>query len=127
MATDPSIIGSVLAFLVAIGILIAVHEYGHYIVGRCCNMKVLRFSIGFGKPLLRRVAGADRTEYVVAAVPSGSELRFCPRGLRSIFCSPSLPIGRCSCTACPQRCPRSAMWRRTLTRSARALRSATGF
>ena len=76
MTTDPSIIGSVLAFLVAIGILIAVHEYGHYIVGRCCNMKVLRFSIGFGKPLLRRVAGADRTEYVVAAVPLGGYVRF---------------------------------------------------
>lgn len=76
MSTDPSIIGSAIAFVVAISILIAVHEYGHYIVGRWCNMKVLRFSIGFGKPLLRRVAGPDRTEYVVAAIPLGGYVRF---------------------------------------------------
>ena len=71
-----SIIGSAVAFVVAISILIAVHEYGHYIVGRWCNMKVLRFSIGFGKPLLRRVAGPDRTEYCVAAIPLGGYVRF---------------------------------------------------
>ena len=71
-----SIIGSAVAFVIAISILIAVHEYGHYIVGRWCNMKVLRFSIGFGKPLLRRVAGPDRTEYVVAAIPLGGYVRF---------------------------------------------------
>ena len=71
-----SILGSAVAFVIAISILIAVHEYGHYIVGRWCNMKVLRFSIGFGKPLLRRVAGADRTEYVVAAIPLGGYVRF---------------------------------------------------
>ena len=44
--------GSILWFIVAISVLVAVHEYGHYIVGRWCGMKVLRFSIGFGKPAL---------------------------------------------------------------------------
>ena len=46
---------SLLAFIVAISILVAVHEYGHYIVGRWTGMKVLRFSIGFGKPIWTRI------------------------------------------------------------------------
>jgi regulator of sigma E protease len=45
---------NLLAFIVAISVLVAVHEFGHYIVGRLCGMKVLRFSIGFGKPVLMR-------------------------------------------------------------------------
>ena len=52
---------NLLAFIVAISVLVAVHEFGHYIVGRWCGMKVLRFSIGFGKPIWMRVAGKDRT------------------------------------------------------------------
>jgi len=70
-------ISYILAFVVAISILVAVHEYGHYIVGRWCGMKVLRFSIGFGKPvLMRRGAAPDRTEYCVSAVPLGGYVRF---------------------------------------------------
>ena len=50
------------AFLVAIGILVAVHEFGHYWVAKKLGFKVLRFSIGFGKPLLTRIGkDADRT------------------------------------------------------------------
>ncbi len=71
-----SILGSVLAFIVAISILVAVHEYGHYIVGRWCGMKVLRFSIGFGKPIWRRSAGPDATEYCISAIPLGGYVRF---------------------------------------------------
>ena len=53
-----------LDFLVAIGILVAVHEFGHYWVAKKLGFKVLRFSIGFGKPLLTYVGhDADRTEY----------------------------------------------------------------
>jgi regulator of sigma E protease len=62
------------AFLVAIGILIAVHEYGHFWVARRLGFKVLRFSIGFGKPLLRRV-GKDGVEYVLAAIPLGGYVK----------------------------------------------------
>ncbi len=70
-------VNSLLAFIVAISILVAVHEYGHYIVGRWTGMKVLRFSIGFGKPLWTRVgAGEDRTEYCVSAIPLGGYVRF---------------------------------------------------
>jgi regulator of sigma E protease len=67
---------SLLAFVVAISVLIAIHEYGHYIVGRWAGMKVLRFSIGFGRPIWRRVSGPDRTEYCVSAIPLGGYVRF---------------------------------------------------
>jgi regulator of sigma E protease len=64
------------AFLVAIGILVAVHEFGHYWVAKKLGFKVLRFSIGFGKPLLMRVGGdPDRTEYCVAAIPLGGYVK----------------------------------------------------
>ena len=64
------------AFLFAIGILVAVHEFGHYWVAKKLGFKVLRFSIGFGKPLLMRVGkDADRTEYCVAAIPLGGYVK----------------------------------------------------
>ncbi len=65
-----------LAFIVAISILVAVHEYGHYIVGRRLGMKVLRFSIGFGKPIWTWVRGEDRTEYCISSIPLGGYVRF---------------------------------------------------
>jgi regulator of sigma E protease len=64
------------AFLVAISILVAVHEFGHYWVAKKLGFKVLRFSIGFGKPLLTRVGrDADRTEYCLAAIPLGGYVK----------------------------------------------------
>ena len=66
-----------LYFIIAISVLVAIHEYGHYIVGRWCGMKVLRFSIGFGKPILTWTSrDRDRTEYCVSAVPLGGYVRF---------------------------------------------------
>jgi regulator of sigma E protease len=64
------------AFLVAIGILVAVHEFGHYWVAKKLGFKVLRFSIGFGKPLLTRVGNdRDRTEYCLSAIPLGGYVK----------------------------------------------------
>src|ERR1700729_3312567 len=64
------------AFLVAISILVAVHEFGHYWVAKKLGFKVLRLSIGFGKPLYTRVGkDADRTEYCVAAIPLGGYVK----------------------------------------------------
>ena len=63
------------SFLVALAILIAVHEFGHFWVARKLGVKVLRFSIGFGKPLLRRVGRSDGTEYVLAAIPLGGYVK----------------------------------------------------
>jgi len=64
------------SFLVAIGILVAVHEFGHYWVAKKLGFKVLRFSVGFGKPLAMRVGkDADRTEYCIAAIPLGGYVK----------------------------------------------------
>jgi regulator of sigma E protease len=62
------------AFIVALGVLIVVHEYGHYLVARLCGVKVLRFSVGFGRPLLTR-RGREGTEWVIAAVPFGGYVK----------------------------------------------------
>jgi regulator of sigma E protease len=64
-----------LAFIVAIALLIAVHEYGHYRVAVACGVKVLRFSIGFGKPLLRWQSKTSGTEFVLALFPLGGFVR----------------------------------------------------
>jgi regulator of sigma E protease len=64
-----------LAFLVAVGLLVTVHEFGHYWVARRLGFKVLRFSIGFGKPLWKRVAGVDRTEYAISPIPLGGYVK----------------------------------------------------
>ncbi|MCW3174141.1 sigma E protease regulator RseP [Shewanella subflava] len=58
------------SFIIALGILITVHEYGHFWVARKCGVKVEKFSIGFGKAIWRKV-GQDGTEYVVALIPLG--------------------------------------------------------
>jgi regulator of sigma E protease len=63
-----------LAFVVAIGVLVSVHEYGHYWVARRLGFKVLRYSIGFGRPLLKRT-GRDGIEYVLAAIPLGGYVK----------------------------------------------------
>jgi regulator of sigma E protease len=63
------------AFIVALGVLIVVHEYGHYLVARLCGVKVLRFSVGFGKPLFVKRIGSDQTEWVIAAVPFGGYVK----------------------------------------------------
>ncbi len=62
-------------FAIALGLLIFFHELGHYLVARWCGVKVLRFSIGFGKPLLKWTAGKDKTEWVLAAFPLGGYVR----------------------------------------------------
>ena len=62
-------------FIVAVGLLVTVHEFGHYFVARRLGFKVLRFSVGFGKPLLKWVGGADQVEYVVAAIPLGGYVK----------------------------------------------------
>lgn len=63
------------AFAVALGVLIVVHEFGHYLVARWCGVKVLRFSVGFGKVLWLRRFGADGTEWALAAFPLGGFVR----------------------------------------------------
>ena len=66
---------TLLAFLVTLGVLIVVHEYGHYYAAKRCGVKVLQFSIGFGKPLYQRRFGADQAELIVAAFPLGGYVK----------------------------------------------------
>ncbi len=69
------IFSSIFFFVVAIGVLVVIHEYGHFLVARICGVKVLRFSIGFGKPLWRWNGRRDNTEYVIAAIPLGGYVK----------------------------------------------------
>ena len=69
-----TLLSYVLAFLVAIGVLVAVHEYGHFWMARRVGIRVLRFSIGFGKTLWSR-RGADGTEYALSAIPLGGYVK----------------------------------------------------
>lgn len=68
------------AFIVALGILIVVHEFGHYWVATRVGVKVLRFSVGFGKPIWSRRWGKDQTEFVVSAIPLGGYVRMLGEG-----------------------------------------------
>jgi regulator of sigma E protease len=66
---------TLLAFIVTIGILVTIHEYGHYQVARWCGVRVLKFSIGFGKPLWKKTFGKDQTEFILAAIPLGGYVK----------------------------------------------------
>ena len=66
--------GSVWWLIVSLGLLVTFHEFGHYWVARRCGVRVLRFSVGFGKPLWKRI-GKDGTEYVVAWIPLGGYVK----------------------------------------------------
>ncbi|EKS67999.1 MULTISPECIES: RIP metalloprotease RseP [Caballeronia] len=65
----------IVAFVVAIGVLVVVHEFGHYSVARLCGVKVLRFSVGFGKPLVRWVSKKTGVEWTIAALPLGGYVK----------------------------------------------------
>ena len=69
-----AILWNILSFIIALGILVAVHEWGHFYIARKCGVKVLRFSIGFGKVIWRR---HDRhgTEFAIAAIPLGGYVK----------------------------------------------------
>ena len=70
-----SLFVSVLSFLVALGVLIAIHEFGHFWVARKVGVKVLKFSIGFGKPLWTKTFGEDNTEFSISAIPLGGYVK----------------------------------------------------
>jgi regulator of sigma E protease len=70
-----TLLTTIAAFVVALGCLIVVHELGHFAVARACGVKVLRFSVGFGRPLWSRRFGRDATEWVLAAFPLGGYVK----------------------------------------------------
>ena len=68
------ILWNLAAFIIALGILVTIHEYGHFWVARKLGVKVLTFSVGFGKPLLQKV-GKDGVRYILAAIPLGGYVK----------------------------------------------------
>ena len=70
-----SAIVTILSFLVTIGVLVVIHELGHYAVARMVGVKILRFSVGFGRPLWVRRLGPDQTEWAIAAIPLGGYVK----------------------------------------------------
>ncbi len=70
-----NLLNTIVAFAVALGSLIVVHEFGHYLAARLCNVKVLRFSVGFGRVLASRRLGRDQTEWALSAFPLGGYVK----------------------------------------------------
>lgn len=66
---------TIVAFVVTLGILVTIHEYGHFQVAKWCGVKVLKFSVGFGKPLWSKKFGPDQTEFIIAAIPLGGYVK----------------------------------------------------
>ncbi len=65
----------IVAFLVTLGVLVVFHELGHYLVARWCGVKVLRFSVGFGRIVASRRVGPDQTEWALSAIPLGGYVK----------------------------------------------------
>src|SRR5688572_6184083 len=70
-----NLVVTIVAFAFALGALIVVHEFGHFLVARWCNVKVLRFSVGFGRVLASRRIGPDQTEWALSAFPLGGYVK----------------------------------------------------
>jgi regulator of sigma E protease len=70
-----SLLWYTLWFMLSVGLLVTVHEFGHYWVARRLGFKVLRFSVGFGRPLLKHIGGPDKIEYVLAVLPLGGYVK----------------------------------------------------
>jgi len=78
-----TVIWSLLAFLVALGLLVSFHEYGHYSAARMCGVKVLRFSVGFGKTIWTYQKTPDSTEWALSSLPLGGYVKMDEESFRS--------------------------------------------
>jgi regulator of sigma E protease len=70
-----TLIHTLAAFVLALGLLVFFHELGHYLAARWAGVKVLKFSVGFGKPLLKWTTGPDKTEWCISAIPLGGYVK----------------------------------------------------
>ncbi len=95
---------TLLAFAVALGSLIIVHELGHYWVARLCGVKVLRFSVGMGKVIFSRRFGADQTEWAISILPLG--------GYVKMLDAREQDIGTIAAADLPREFTRQSVWRR---------------
>ncbi len=69
------VLQTVVSFVIALGVLVTIHEYGHYWVAKRCGVRILRFSLGFGRPFWQKRFGPDATEFAVAAIPLGGYVK----------------------------------------------------
>jgi regulator of sigma E protease len=95
-------ITTLLAFVLTLGVLIVIHEYGHYRVAVACGVKVLRFSVGFGRVIWRRQATPDSTEFVISALPLGGYVKMLDEREGAV---PAAELGRAF--------NRKTLWQRT--------------
>ena len=126
-----------LAFIVTLGVLVIIHEYGHYRVALACGVKVERFSFGFGPVLWRYQRSPDSTEFTLSALPLGGYVRMLghgpdpvPPGLHDqAFRNKTLwqRCVRCSPQACSRTCASksTATWSSWLSRSVPSSRTST--
>jgi regulator of sigma E protease len=70
-----NLLQTLVAFIIALGTLVVIHELGHYLVARWCGVKVLRFSVGMGRVIWSRRVGPDQTEWAVSALPLGGYVK----------------------------------------------------
>ena len=105
---------TLIAFIVTIGLLVIIHEYGHFQVARWCGVKVLKFSIGFGKPLWQKSFGKDNTLFVLAAIPLGGFVKMLDeRELKAEQAAdPELPKINYSETELQRAFNRQSVWKR---------------
>jgi regulator of sigma E protease len=105
---------TLLAFIVTIGLLVTIHEYGHFQVARWCGVKVLKFSIGFGKPLWQKSFGKDNTQFVLATIPLGGFVKMLDeRELRAEqVANPELPKINYSEAELQRAFNRQSVWKR---------------
>jgi regulator of sigma E protease len=97
-------IQTVLAFLVALGTLVTIHEFGHYLAAKLCGVKVLRFSVGMGKVIFSRKLGKDQTEWAISALPLG--------GYVKMLDARELGIDQISAEDLPREFCRQSVWKR---------------
>ena len=102
------------AFIVTIGLIVTIHEFGHFQVARWCGVKVLRFSIGFGKTLYIKTFGKDRTEFLLAAIPLGGYVKMLDeRELKAdAEANPELPKANYSDVELNRAFNRQSVWKR---------------
>lgn len=99
-----------IAFIVAIGILVTVHEFGHYIAARSCGVHVLRFSIGFGKPIFSYQRSPQSTEWVLALLPLGGYVKMLDRREASASSEPAHQQAYAGMRAFDQQAIWAKMW-----------------
>ena len=69
-----NVFGGIFYFLISLGVLVTIHEFGHFITARLCGVKVLRFSVGFG-PILWKKTAKNGCEYAISAIPLGGYVK----------------------------------------------------